>query len=66
MASGPHLTGKLEGQKEIISREEVLMLLSEIARKGSVSAAIHLERALRLGGDSDEIDDVVERILQDE
>ena len=33
---------------EVLSREEVLALLSKKAREGSVSAAIALERALRI------------------
>jgi hypothetical protein len=33
--------------KSILSHEEVLELLSERAREGSISAAIALERALR-------------------
>jgi hypothetical protein len=42
--------GKLEGEKEILTREQVLQILSEQARNGSITAAVHLERALRLGG----------------
>ena len=40
LTSGPHLIGKLEGESEILNREQVLQVLSEMARKGSVSAAI--------------------------
>jgi hypothetical protein len=47
MGRSRHLTGKLEGESEILSREEVLQILSEMARKGSVSAAVALERVLR-------------------
>ena len=49
MGRSKHLTGKLEGESEILSREEVLQILSEMARKGSVSAAVALERVLRPG-----------------
>jgi hypothetical protein len=34
-------------EKSILSHEEVLELLSDRAREGSISAAIALERALR-------------------
>jgi hypothetical protein len=43
--------------EEIATREEVLALLSEKARSGSISAAIALERALRLGGDDEKPED---------
>ena len=43
--------------EEIATREEVLALLSEKARSGSISAAIALERALRLGGDDERLED---------
>jgi hypothetical protein len=43
--------------EEIATREEVLALLSEKARSGSISAAIALERALRLGGDDERPED---------
>ena len=52
--------------KDILSREEVLELLSERARDGSVSAAIALERALRAAPRSDEnFDDELDRLLRD-
>ena len=47
MGRSKHLKGKLEGEKEILTREEVLEILSEMARKGSVTAAVALERVLR-------------------
>jgi hypothetical protein len=40
--------------KGILSHEEVLELLSERAREGSISAAIALERALRAAPKSDQ------------
>jgi hypothetical protein len=47
---------------EILSRTEVLELLSEKAREGSTSAMIALERALRVGEDEDpHEDDFIER-----
>jgi hypothetical protein len=48
---------------EVASHEEVLGLLSEKARGGSVSAAIALERALRDGRHEQDIDDELDRIL---
>jgi len=47
MGRGKHLTGQMEGQTEILTHEEVLQILSEMARKGSVTAASLLERVLR-------------------
>jgi hypothetical protein len=63
MGRSRHLTGKLEGESEILSREEVLQILSEMARKGSVSAAVALERVLRPGDPPDDWDDELARIL---
>jgi hypothetical protein len=40
--------------KSILSHDEVLELLSERAREGSISAAIALERALRASPKSNE------------
>jgi hypothetical protein len=57
MASARAL-GNWEGgkmaNKGILSHEEVLELLSDRAREGSISAAIALERALRATAKSDE------------
>ena len=64
MGRGKHLTGKLEGQEEILSREEVLQILSEMARKGSVTAACALERILRHQPVPDELDDELDRLLR--
>ena len=50
MSKGPQLKGKLIGEKEILTREEALQILSEMATKGSVTAAVALERALRHHG----------------
>ena len=60
MGRGKHLNGKIEGGGEILTRNETLRLLSEMAQNGSVTAAIALERALRLGGgaEDDEEDDI--------
>ena len=63
MGRSKHLTGKLEDEREILSREEVLQILSEMARKGSVSAAVALERVLRPGDPPDDWDDELARIL---
>jgi hypothetical protein len=52
-----------EDEGLILSRQEVLQLLSEKAREGSVTAAIALERVLRLAWDETGIDAEFERIL---
>jgi hypothetical protein len=53
--------------KTILSREEVLVLLSERAREGSISAAIALERALRAGPKFDaDFDDELSNLLADD
>jgi hypothetical protein len=53
--------------KSILSHEEVLELLSDRAREGSISAAIALERALRATPNSDENwDDELSRIIVDD
>ena len=63
MGRSKHLKGKLEGEKEILTREEVLEILSEMARKGSVTAAVALERVLRSDPAGD-FDDELARILR--
>ena len=55
---------KAEGQEEILSREEVLQIVSEMARKGSVTAAVALERILRHQPVPDELDDEPDRLLR--
>ena len=53
--------------RAVASHEEVMGLLSEKARGGSVSAAIALERALRTAPKSDEDwDDQLRQLLADE
>jgi hypothetical protein len=53
--------------KSILSHDEVLELLSERAREGSISAAIALERALRAAPKSDPgWDDELSRIIADD
>ena len=64
MGRGKHLTNKLEGEKEILTREEVLQILSEMARKGSVTAAVALERILRHQPVPDQLDDELDRLLR--
>ena len=66
MSKGKQLTGQIEGDQDILTREEVLQILSEQARKGSISAAIALERALRQDDpedDGDELGDELDRLL---
>jgi hypothetical protein len=65
MSKGKSLVGKVEGDQEVLSRDEVLKLLSEMARKGSVSAAIALERCLRPGDPPDNFDDELDRLLRE-
>jgi hypothetical protein len=51
--------------KSTLSHEEVLELLSERAREGSISAAIALERALRAAPKSDQHwDDQLEDLIR--
>ena len=40
MGRGNQLNGKIEGGGEILSREQTLQILSEMARAGSVTAAM--------------------------
>jgi hypothetical protein len=60
LGRGKHLNGKIEGGGEILTHEEALELLSEMAKSGSVTAAVAHERALRLGdgGDDDDEDPI--------
>lgn len=53
-------------QDEILTHEETLQLLSEMAKAGSVTAAVALARELRLdpGEEEDELDDELERLLR--
>jgi hypothetical protein len=56
---------KMSDQDQILSRTEVLALLSQKAREGSTSAMIALERALRIGQDeAPDEDDFIEQIIQ--
>jgi hypothetical protein len=59
LGRGKHLNGKIEGGGEILTREATLRLLSEMAKNGSVTAAIALERALRLGPAEEDDEDPV-------
>jgi len=55
MSKGRQLNGQIFGDQDVLAREDVLRILSEMTRKGSISAAIALERALRLDpGEDDE------------
>jgi hypothetical protein len=50
--------------ENVLTRQEVLALLSTKAKEGSVSAAIALERALRIADEpDDDVDDELERLL---
>jgi hypothetical protein len=54
-------------QPDIATREEVLQILTAQARKGSVTAAAALERALRARDqEENEVDRAIDRILLDE
>ena len=52
-------------ERQILSRDEVLELLSKKAAEGSVTAMVCLEWALRLDDPEPEIDDVLEQLLRD-
>ena len=55
MSKGRQLNGQISGDQDVLTREDTLRILSEMTRKGSISAAIALERALRLDpGEDDE------------
>ena len=56
---------KTPANKHILSYDEVLRLLSEQARDGSVTALATLERALRRldEGEGESVEDELERIL---
>jgi hypothetical protein len=57
---------KSKPQNEVMSRQEVLQLLSEQARDGKVSAMIALERALRAQDrEESELDHAIDRILDE-
>ena len=56
----------MNGEDQILSRPEVLALLSQKAREGSTSAMIALERALRARDrDEDETGTVLDQILEE-
>jgi hypothetical protein len=56
----------MSDEDQILSRTEVLELLSQKAREGSTSAMIALERALRIGGEDEaaDHDDFIEQLIQ--
>jgi hypothetical protein len=57
----------MSDERQILSRTEVLELLSQKAREGSTSAMIALERALRIGeAEAPHTDDVdfIEQLIQ--
>jgi hypothetical protein len=67
VSKGKQLKGQLTGDHDVLSREEALRLLSEMAKNGSVTAAVALERALRLDPgkeDEDELDAELDRLLR--
>ena len=69
MPRGRKLTGKIEGDQDILTREETQKILSEMAQKGSVTAAVALERALRLEDPDEEEEDLfaeLDRLSRDD
>jgi hypothetical protein len=56
----------MSDEDRILSRTEVLGLLSQKAREGSTSAMIALERALRIGGEDEapEGDSFIDELIQ--
>jgi hypothetical protein len=64
-ALGNHEGSQMTADDQILSRTEVLALLSQKAREGSTSAMIALERALRIGEDEgSQADDFIEHLFQ--
>ena len=66
MGRGKHQKGKAEVGGEILTHEDTLRILSEMARNGSVTAAVAMARELRLdpGDEEDELDDELARLLR--
>ncbi len=55
----------MSDEDQVLSRTEVLGLLSEKARDGSTSAMIALKRALRIGEyEAPREDDFIEQLIQ--
>ena len=50
-------------ERQILSRDEVLELLSQKAAEGSVTAMVCLERALRISDPEPELDDELQRLI---
>ena len=67
MSKGGWQKGKVTSAGEVLTHEETLQLLSEMARNGSVTAAVALARELRLDPgeeDKDELDTELDRLLR--
>jgi hypothetical protein len=45
MSRGKRLNGQINGDQDVLTREETLRILSEMAWSGSISAAIALEKS---------------------
>jgi hypothetical protein len=54
-----------DDKRDIATHDEVLRLLTAKARSGSVSAAIALERALRIADKGDDLEDELDRLMRD-
>jgi hypothetical protein len=55
----------MEQQPDIATHDEVMQLLTAQARNGSVTAAVALERALRIASNDDEdLDDELDRLMR--
>lgn len=65
MPRGPSQQGKIEPKGEIGTREEMLQILTEMARNGSVTAATTLVRELRADEEEakDPVESTIDRIL---
>lgn len=65
MPRGPSQLGKVEPKGDIGTREEMLQILTEMARNGSVTAATTLVRELRQDEEEpeDEVGAAIDRIL---
>lgn len=67
MSKGGWQKGKVTGAGGVLTHKEALQLLSEMARNGSVTAAVALARELRLDpGEEgeDELDTELDRLLR--
>lgn len=65
MSKGRQLNGKIDPKGDVGTREEMLQILTEMARNGSVSAATTLVRELRADEDAakNNVGQAIDRIM---